>query len=367
MKIITKLLDALRLDPVEESESDLKISSENIMPDAQTIYFKNGRMYKVYPSDDESWYDAKYLVSDGIIYNLEDIEDLKKIPVPKFELYDMMDGYGVTGSLDYVLRMKAGSLYRRKEKALCSACLWKSTEMMLANNGMGWKKEDYSRLIYWHNELGMFDEARKAKEYLLSFDIYTEDPFDIYAKNIKESVLKKSKQFANDLVVFHDYGCGCCSECAKMRGRVYSISGKSKIYPKLPKYVIQNGNFHPGCRCAMSSFFENEKNIFYKGKRVNAKKSSNRPWVDDRDEHEKKLYDEYLERANESKSEEQRREEYSIKKGIAQKEFDNIKIYLPELAPKSITGYMRMKNSRSKNFLKLVEAAKEYGINIDLD
>ena len=117
----------------------------------------------------------------------------------------------------------------------------------------------------------------------------------------------------------------------------------------------------------MSSFFENEKNIFYKGKRVNAKKSSNRPWVDDRDEHEKKLYDEYLERANESKSEEQRREEYSIKKGIAQKEFDNIKIYLPELAPKSITGYMRMKNSRSKNFLKLVEAAKEYGINIDLD
>ena len=41
-------------------------SSSIDIPDAQTIYFKNGEMYKVYPTDKESWYDARYLVSDGV-------------------------------------------------------------------------------------------------------------------------------------------------------------------------------------------------------------------------------------------------------------------------------------------------------------
>ena len=34
-------------------------SSSDDVPDAQTIYFKNGEMYKVYPTDKESWYDAR--------------------------------------------------------------------------------------------------------------------------------------------------------------------------------------------------------------------------------------------------------------------------------------------------------------------
>ncbi|MFQ7788774.1 MAG: hypothetical protein ACLRIP_12505 [Blautia massiliensis (ex Durand et al. 2017)] len=58
-------------------------SSSIDIPDAQTIYFKNGEMYKVYPTDKESWYDARYLVSDGVKYDLENLDDLKRIPVPK--------------------------------------------------------------------------------------------------------------------------------------------------------------------------------------------------------------------------------------------------------------------------------------------
>ena len=98
------------------------------IPDAQTIYFKNGEMYKVNPTDKESWYDARYLVSDGVKYDLENLDDLKRIPVPKFPPHqNIMEGYGVTGNLDYVLRMKAGSFYNRKDKIMCSACLWKCT------------------------------------------------------------------------------------------------------------------------------------------------------------------------------------------------------------------------------------------------
>ena len=45
MKIITKLLDALKLDLPEKSENNFKASSENITPDAQMIYFKNGKLF----------------------------------------------------------------------------------------------------------------------------------------------------------------------------------------------------------------------------------------------------------------------------------------------------------------------------------
>ena len=81
-----------------------KFRAENDMdkqPNAQTIYFKDGKMYKVYPIDKESWYNARYLVSDGKTYDLENIEDIRKIPIPKFDIYDdKMTGYGITGSLD---------------------------------------------------------------------------------------------------------------------------------------------------------------------------------------------------------------------------------------------------------------------------
>ena len=333
-----------------------------------TIYFKNGTLYQTHPSNAENWYDARYLVSDGVKYDLEKVEDLRKIPIPNFpKCTNVMAGYGVTGSLDYVLRMKAGNLYARREKDLCSACLWKSTEMMLANEGIGWKKDDYFRIVYWHNDLGMFEEAKKAKEYLLTFDVCVKNHFDIYAKKIRDIVLEKSQSFGTDLIAFNDFGGGCCSECAKMRGRVYSISGKSKVFPKLPEYVLENGNFHPGCRCMMSLFFENETELFYKGERANAKALSRRPWVDDRDEKERQLYKEYLNNIQKDIAHIKKREEYSIKKGMAQREFDQILMYLPELAPKSITGYMRMKTSKSKNFIKLFNAAKEKGIDIKTD
>lgn len=343
-----------------------KINSTNA-PLAQTIYFNNGKMYKVYPSDQEGWYDAKYLVSDGVTYDLENIHDIQKIPTPNFAEFDpMMDGYGITGSLDYVIRMKAGAFYNRNEKELCSACLWKSTQLMLANKSVGWQKKDFDRLINWHLQLGMYDEAEKAKKYLSRYGQYTENVFDSTAKSIRDSVFDNMKKYNLDLVAYHDYGSGCCSECAKMRGRVYSISGKSKKFPPLPQYAKINGNFHPGCRCSMSPFFEGEE-IFYKGKKVNARKISNRQWIDDRDDTEKNLYQKYLETIQKRDKEAKQAEEYSRKKGHDRQEYDSIVKLLPELSPKSFTGYRRMKTQRTKNFMKLVEAAKQVGIIIDLN
>jgi len=180
--------------------------------------------------------------------------------------------------------------------------------------------------------------------------------FDSCAKSIRDSTMQYAKQSGCDLVVFHDYGRGCCEECAKYRGRVYSISGKNRVFPALPAYVMANGNFHPGCRCCMTTYF-NEDTIFYKGIRTDAVEASTRPWEDDRSEHEKSLYIEYVDRTIKEAIENENRERDRI-------EYQKILSCIPELAPKSFSSYRRMKNSKTPNFIKLVDAAKNHGVDI---
>lgn len=163
MSFISKILDALKM----ESTRGMENTADGFRPDAQTAYFRNGKLYKLYPSDLDSWYDVRYLVSDNKVYDLEKVEDIGKIPIPDFKRMED-DNYGVTGLLDYVLRMKAGAFYNRKEKELCSACLWKATEIMFSDTLCLWQKKDYIRLIYWHMELGMEEEAERARKYLES-------------------------------------------------------------------------------------------------------------------------------------------------------------------------------------------------------
>lgn len=132
-------------------------------PNAQTVYFKNGKMYKVYPSDKESWYDAKYLVSDGKTYDLENVEDIKRIPIPKFNIYDdMMEGYGVTGSLDYVIRMKAGNA-RRNGLVEESNELYRKSIILMKHSGIGY---DISNYLYLAKDLlreGKFEESEEEE------------------------------------------------------------------------------------------------------------------------------------------------------------------------------------------------------------
>lgn len=148
-----------------QAEEQLKSEIEKIIGNEVTAFFISGRLYRVSPPDSESYYDAKYIVLDNKLYDLENIEDITRIPIPDFKEIENVN-YGK--SLDYVLRMKAGAFYSRKEKELCSACLWKATEMMFSNSFCSWSKRDYIRLIYWHMELGMEDEAERAKKYLES-------------------------------------------------------------------------------------------------------------------------------------------------------------------------------------------------------
>lgn len=133
--------------------------------DGQTLYFKNGKLYKIVGNQDD-WYDPKYIVSDGKMFNLANPEHINAIPVPKFGAIDVFCSYGTKGMIDYVLRMKAGRCFERKDITICSALLWKSTELMLENKHCAWRQKDFERIVDWHIMLGMDAEAEKAKIFL---------------------------------------------------------------------------------------------------------------------------------------------------------------------------------------------------------
>lgn len=132
----------------------------------QKLFFKNGQLYKI-TGDQNNWYNPRYIVSDGKLFDLSSRKDILKIPVPSFNIMDALSGYGSTGMLDYVLRMKASVFFDIGEKELCSALLWKSTELMFANRYCNWRQKDFERIIDWHVHMGMIEEASKAKSYLI--------------------------------------------------------------------------------------------------------------------------------------------------------------------------------------------------------
>lgn len=147
-----------------------------------------------------------------------------------------------------------------------------------------------------------------------------------------------------------DYFLGCCPECAKYRGRIFSITGKDKRFPKKPaKY---------GCTCqglTFSPFIYGVDEPMHYPKGVDIISYSNRPFVDDRSDSEKETYQHYL--------------DCKIFESIKQqdrKDYDKLKKTLPSETPKTFSAYRRMKISETSNFLKIAEKAHDLGINIRL-
>lgn len=135
-----------------------------------------------------------------------------------------------------------------------------------------------------------------------------------------------------------------CGECAKYQDRVFSISGKDKRFPPL-SIVPGRGHVHEGCAHVMVGWVEE----FATPQEVAAAiRRSNRPFVDDRSQEEKRLIQKRIEDEGEAMRDKQI--------------YDQLVQELPDIAPKSCVGFRRMKKMQSKNFLRLQESAKEKGI-----
>ncbi len=140
-----------------------------------------------------------------------------------------------------------------------------------------------------------------------------------------------------------------CEKCAIFQGRVYSISGKDKRFPSL-SVVLSEGTYqiHMGCKHIFMPWVEE---MHTKEEIEKAIAFSNRPFTDPRTQKEKDDYD--------------RLQYYIYKQYMDGLDYQKLRKLLHGIAPKSFSGYRRMKNANTANYLKLVEKAKEVGLDID--
>lgn len=268
-------------------------------------------------------------------------EGIRAIPVPnkkaKFQDHDVKE------DIEYILQRKATEFKKAGKMDLAIECLKKSNEIMPYSAYM-YTSEDYYRLVDFLKQARRFDEARETEQKLdLMFggnSMCNDDK-----KAIINSLLKNAKMLGTDLVEMSEHHC-TCGECAKYQGRVFSLTGKSKEFPKIPDEFFIYGGIHEGCRHSFYPYLKGSTPSCHK----NIVQYSNRPFVDNRSEAEKKQYEA-----------EQKAQQDLMKD---RENYDWIWENLGDIAPKSFSGYRKMKNSNSKNFQKLCKAAEEKGKKI---
>ncbi len=317
-------------------------------------YFKNGFLYDVSPrnaaislyEDRDIAYNAKIIVSDGITYDLQNEQSIKRIKIPTFS-----NSYDTTSSLDYILRMCASNLRNEGKNELSILVLKKAIEIMPFSNLM-WSQKDYLRIVSWLYEDGRFDEGDKLKEHILSNkQIKQKTDSTIYAKQKFEELKKRT-----DLIVFASYSGTLCETCSIYSGRVYSVSGKNKNFPKLPNELKKCGCYHPGCNTGISKYWDGDT-IYCYGKCTDAEKSTNRPYKDNRTDEEKEIYMSHVQKIN--------KQNYDQTRYLNnQREYYQLHYLMPEIAPKSFSAYVRCKNANTDKFKMIVEKAKDINIII---
>lgn len=109
---------------------------------------------------------------------------------------------------------------------------------------------------------------------------------------VHNRILDMAHSLGTDLVIMDAHG-STCPECAKYQGRVYSISGRTAKYPRVPEFFFTTGTVHEGCSHSFHPYIDDIsdpdleytlsvhplKNTAY-AKNIIA--FSNRPFVDDR-------------------------------------------------------------------------------------
>lgn len=264
------------------------------------------------------------------MYKMDTLEEIESIPVPteKFEY-----NCDFTESIEYVLQRKATKFKKAGNMECAIACLKKSNEIM-PFAPMMYTMNDYERLEKYLKIAGRFEEAQSVEKE----NVLLREDDELTGKSY---ILNNAKLLGTDLLEA-DYFEPASDTEAMYRGRIFCISGKDRRFPVLPEDIWET-------RLSLSPFIYGVSEPLYCSK-SQLISFSNRPFVDDRSAAEKTAFDEILTE--------------TLRKAKNEKEYYWILENLPDIAPKSLSGYSRMKNSNSKNFQKLQKAAKEKGYEI---
>lgn len=293
-------------------------------------------------------YHTKFIMSDGIPYNLHDADSVRSIQVPKnneIQLDPEYAGMGITGYLYYVLEIKAGSLRDYGQHELSIILLEKAQEIA-EHVGFIYPKNECEKLVNWLLEDGRFDEARNVhdefqRKYSPSKPAIGPFFHNYLAAWSFKNVMDFAQENHHKYLISDNQVFSLCSECAKYRNRTYSIYGDDTRFPRLPTYECSC----QGLGFRVSFFSPTEDEI----------RNSNRPYIDDRTDEEKANYQHFLDSLvyDEMKYKDRTfyyKLLYSSVKGT----------------PKSFGAFRRMKNGNTANFLKLSENAAVIGLDITM-
>lgn len=306
-------------------------------------------------------------------YDLSSIESISAIP----ERLDLPKppGNTPTSEVYYYLRYMARQLESDGNSSLALACMKKSISLMQLKYGATYGREECYSYVRMLVRNGFDAEARIAK---VHFDNYYN--MGIEAEKLKQFqiVCKQAAELRTDLLMMSVQGI-TCPECARYQGRVYSISGKSKIYPRLPIAVTQTGVIHKGCTHQFFPYIHGSTNVHMdyilsvhplmnKSFARDIVTFSNRPFVDDRTEASKAAAETAITKRRTAKLSKQQYDELMIEREIEKRNdyqnFEWLKANFPEKCPSSPSGYRRMKTQNTKNFQILKQLAAERGKTI---
>lgn len=326
-------------------EKEIEIERDTIDLKNVMIYFKDGIINDVVP-DVYDYYKAQYFNINGTVYDTYSVESVQSIP--KFDFSNRKILGTPVYYLEYLLRMRASQERKNHNNVLAYALLRKSTQLM-ENTGTLYNSKDFLQLANWLYQDGKYEQAKTIEKELLSM-INNTVPIHLEAF---QQTIANCKQLHTDYIVC-PYSSGTCPVCALYQMRVYCISGRDKRFPKLPDIVYQHGGFHNGCRHTFYPFFlgvSSFKNQYLQD--CDPIKYSNRPFIDDRSDSDKQLY---LQRMENQK----KHEEAAMNKRI----YYELMQKIPEVMPKSVAGFTKMKRANSINYQKIIKAAHDIGIEI---
>lgn len=310
---------------------------------------------------------AEYIVSEGVLYDMSDAKSIKSIVIPKFKDFDGMPNTALDMAYHFQVRLKC------EEREDIVVALARKTADLMLKSPITSNKKDFYRVVIQLWLTGHYDEGDRLLEYL------KEKSRIVAAESETEEIAKQA--FRNDLILAKelkmDYivssGGNCCEKCVLYRNRIYSLSGADKRFPKFSDYISS-----PEKLCCLNfygTYYNRGDTLteyrYYKDGsitefQVDALRHSNRPFVDDRSEYQKELIEEW------KKKQEIKRERdelyysraYWIEEHRKHQEYENIVALMGEKAPKSYSGYMRMKKNNTQNFQKILKIASENGVEI---
>lgn len=162
--------------------------------------------------------------------------------------------------------------------------------------------------------------------------------------------------FRDGLLLLSYFPCEIC--CSTYASRIYSVDGTDKRFPKLPDIFLTNYELHKDCKCMLINtifYDDTEDHIIYHGKDcLNVIEISNRPFVEDDRSPEMVEHDNML-----------KAERIRLKIAKENKElYNKLSSICPEVTPKSLGAFSRMRNSNSKKFQEIQAYASEHGLEI---